>query len=312
MVDVVIPSWNGRLLLEDCLSSLRAQTMPPSRTIVVDNASTDGTAEWLAAGGADVEVVRLEANLGFAGAVNRGLARAATEVVAVLNNDARPHPGWLEAASAVFHHPAVGSCACVVLTPQGRVESAGLRWTVWGVARRNLEGRSVEDLPPSPVEVFGASAGAALYRREALERVGGFDETFFAQDEDIDLAFRLREEGYVCLLHPGAVVTHLGGCTLKRNPERALWLAQRNLEWVFWTHTPRASWPVLGALHVAYQACSLLRHAATGRGALVWDAKRQAVAGLRARRRGRARWDATVGWMFRSFKPVRLGERPCA
>lgn len=305
-VDVIIPTWDGRHLLGDCLKALDDQERRPDGIMVVDNGSSDGTASWLAETRPEVRVVRLEANEGFAGAVQTGIERSRAAIVAVLNNDARPQSGWLAAATEVVDERAVASCASVIITPEGRVESAGVELTIWGVGRRHREGASLGTLPTDPVEVFGPSGGAACYRRDALLAVGGFDRSFFAQDEDIDLAFRLRGAGYRCMLHPRAVVVHLGGQTLARDPERMLWLAQRNLEWAFWLNTPWWSWPVVGLAHGAYQGISLLRHVGAGRGPTVLRAKREAFRTLRsmAERRGRPR-----GFARRILPWLVIGER---
>jgi hypothetical protein len=285
--DVIVPTWNGRDLLEDCLRALDGQTRPADRVIVVDNGSTDGTPAWLAEAWPAVEIVQLAGNHGFAGAAQAGIEHSTAELVALLNNDARPRPAWLAAAEGAFADSEVGACASVILLPEGTVESAGLRICVWGVGRRYLEGAPASDLPGAPVEVFGASCGAAVFRRRALMEAGGFDRSFFAQDEDIDLAYRLRYAGFSCVLNPGAVVTHLGGQTLRRDPDLSLRLAERNLEWVFWLNTPRWAWPALGLLHSAYQSASLVRHVVAGRGHLVLEAKRSAVRSLCAKRRER-------------------------
>lgn len=276
-IDVIIPSWNGRHLLGSCLDALAAQTRVADGIVVVDNGSTDETDAWLGSEYPRIRVVRLSTNAGFAGGAQAGAEASCADLIAFLNNDARPHQAWLATAESVFGWDAVGSCASVILSPEGVVESAGLRWTIWGVGRRCMEGRLTCQLPPHAVEVFGASGGAAIYRRDAFMEVGGFDRAYFAQDEDIDLALRLRYAGYSCLLHPGAVVEHLGGQTLRRTPGLLLSLAQRNLEWAFWYNTPWVLWPALGPLHGCYQIASLLRHIAAGRGRAVSRAKCAAV-----------------------------------
>ncbi len=305
-IDVVIPTWNGRHLLEECLRALESQTRA-CRAIVVDNGSTDGTREWLQAAWPSAMVVTEPVNRGFAGAAQVGIEAAESELVAVLNNDARPKPMWLEACAGVFADPSVAACASVILTPAGRVESAGLRFTVWGVGRRNMEGCGLDELPPLPVRVFGASGGAAVFRKEAVHDVGGLDEAFFAQDEDIDLALRLCLAGYHAVLHPGALVSHLGGTTLRREPAKALWLAQRNLEWAFWANLPVWSWLLLGPPHVTYQGASLLRHLSRGTGRTVAAAKWAALRGLasrvRARRGTRRSLGTLLPWLFCATRP---------
>lgn len=309
-IDVIIPSWNGRNLLGPCLAALAAQTRPADGIVVVDNGSTDDTAAWIAHEHPHVKVIPLSANAGFAGAAHAGAESSHADCIAFLNNDARPHAEWLAASESVFQWGTVGACAALILTPRGAVESAGLRWTIWGVGRTNMHGRSCDDLPTRIVEVFGPSGGAAVYRRHAYWEAGGFDSAYFAQDEDIDLAVRLRYAGYSCLLHPGARVVHLGGQTLRRTPARLLSLAQRNLEWAFWRNTPLLLWPFLGTLHVAYQAASLIRHAAGGRASMVARAKYEALITCPALRRGRPQPGQFVRriapWLLVDSMPWRL------
>src|SRR3954452_2137250 len=95
-VPLVIPSWNGRELLGAALESIRAQARPPARTIVVDNGSSDGTTEYLAEAFPWVDVVRLDTNKGFAGAVNAGIRAADTPFVGLVNNDVELDPDWLD------------------------------------------------------------------------------------------------------------------------------------------------------------------------------------------------------------------------
>lgn len=305
-VDVIIPSWNGRDLLANCLPSLAMQTRPPDGVIVVDNGSSDGTVEWIATQWPDVRVIDLPANEGYAGAVQAGIDSSSADLVALLNNDATPHAGWLDALSEAFSWESVGACASVIITPEGPIESAGIGFSIWGVGYRLMEGLDPCQIPAGLSEVFGASGGAFMAKRDAIMRSGGFDRSFFAQDEDIDLAFRLRYAGYTCLLHSGAVVRHLGGRTLSRDRQRSLALAQRNLELVFWLNTPWWLWPVLGAFHGGYQAVSALRHCAAGRGHTVIAAKLAAcrMLPLLLRQRGQPKGfqRLIVPWLSRGLR----------
>ncbi len=287
-IDVIIPSWNGKSLLPHCLLALRNQTRKPDGICVIDNGSYDGTAEFLATEWEEVRVLHMSENMGFAAAVQAGIEASTATFVAILNNDARPHAHWIEVLERSFEWPQVGACASVIVTPDNTVESCGLGFSHFGVGHRLWEGLRTDDLPWCTVEVFGASGGAAMFNRQAVLEAGGFDPSFFAQDEDIDLAFRLRYEGYACLLNPGAVVTHLGSQTLRRMPGRFLPLAQRNLEWVFWLNFPYWTWPFWGVLHIFYQVASLMRHTFQGNGKVVLRAKIDALAAFPSMQRKRS------------------------
>jgi GT2 family glycosyltransferase len=212
----VVPSWNGRRLLERFLPTWLDQSLPFAGVLVVDNGSDDGT-EALINDTRGAELLRLPRNLGFAGAVNRGveaaLADPGVDLVAVLNNDVSLDREWhREGIGAIEAEPHYGSCATCVLRfdRPGVVESAGIGWNDRGTAY----GLRQDQPPPAPVEppieVWGASAAAALYRRELFESVGLFNESFFAYQEDVELAMRARRAGWRSVFAPTARARHLG------------------------------------------------------------------------------------------------------
>jgi GT2 family glycosyltransferase len=217
-VSVVVPSWNGRRHLELLLPSLAAQRFQDFETIVVDNGSGDGTAEFLAREWPEVIVVALPENGGFAGPVNRGIERAGGEFVALVNNDVELDPGFLEALVETLESDrAAGSIASrmVVFDDRERMDGAGdtLNWSGTAHARGRGEPVTAWD---EPAEVFSACGGAALYRRSTLDEIGGFDEDFFAYQEDVDWGFRARLAGWTCRYEPRAIAYHVGGATTER------------------------------------------------------------------------------------------------
>jgi GT2 family glycosyltransferase len=211
-VTVLVVTYRGADLLPGCLDALRAQTRP-HRLLVVDNASTDGTAALLASRYPEARVVRLPANAGFAGGVAAGLAGVDTEYVALLNDDAVPAPGWLEALvrAAAADERVAGVTSRLLLpgTRPARLNNAGV------AVGRDGYGRDVglgePDGPPYdvPGEVFGFSGGAALLRVAPLRAVGGFPARFFLYYEDTDTAWRLRLAGWQIRYEPAAAVRHL-------------------------------------------------------------------------------------------------------
>jgi GT2 family glycosyltransferase len=227
---VIIPNWNGRHWLPGCLASLAAQQLPPAEVIVVDNGSADGSLGYLAAEHPSVRVLALAHNTGFAHAANRGIEAAATAAVALINTDIELDPDWLARMTAALDaHPASAAVACkmVALADPAEIYDAG------DILRRDgaceQRGRFMRDAGSydTPGEVFGACAGAALYRREAVLSVGGFDERFFAYLEDVDLALRLRLSGWSCRYEP-AVARHAGEGSSHKLPGGHRRLVQRN------------------------------------------------------------------------------------
>jgi GT2 family glycosyltransferase len=263
---VIVVNWNGRHLLGPCLDALRCQTWRDLETILVDNASTDGSVEWVAEHYPDVRIVRNESNLGFAEGNNRGLAVARGEFVVLVNNDTEAEPAFLEAlVSAARQDERVGAVAGVLVFAHHPevVASAGMRVGWDGVVLDRLVGRPRAELPPQPVEVFGASGGAALYRRAMLDEVGPFLPDYFFYLEDADLAWRARLAGWRCLLAPGAVVRHVYSASAgEGSPFKSYHLA-RNRWLVLFLNLPAGlwlwCWPFVLAYDLAACAYGLLR-----------------------------------------------------
>jgi len=311
-VVVIIPNYNGANLLPDCLAALSRQTLTPDRIIVVDNASSDDSLALLRNHWPKIDILECDRNRGFAGAVQQGINASNEPFIALLNNDARPEPQWLEALISCFSIQEIGSVSSLMYTSAGNIESVGIGISLVGVGFRLMEGEVPDRVPSFMFEIFGASGGAMMLRRKALFEAGGFEEMYFAQDEDIDLAFRLRYAGFTSVSVPSARVLHLGGQTLKRNPTRSLSLAQRNLEWAFWLNIPVWTWFIWGPVHILYQSASLLRHALRGRGALVWAAKLEAIQSLphliRERKRPKGFLKAIFPWIGRQYRVFRPTE----
>jgi GT2 family glycosyltransferase len=207
---IVVPNWNGRRWLPGLLASIAAQTVEPADVVVVDNGSTDGSLELLRERG--VRTLALGRNTGFAHAANRGIAAAApaAEAIALLNTDVELEPDWLERASGrLAAAPSVGSVATkmVLLDAPGVLDDAGDELRRDGVAHQRGHGRRDDGRWDTPGQAFSACAGAALYRRAALEAVGGFDERLFSYLEDVELGLRLRLAGWDCAYEP-AVARH--------------------------------------------------------------------------------------------------------
>jgi GT2 family glycosyltransferase len=290
-VSIVIPNWNGARFLRACLGSLRAQTYPAREVVVVDGASTDGSAELVRSDYPEVCLLVLSENRGFAGNVNAGIRRSRGELVALLNNDAVADPDWLEELVGGFSDPRVGSCASKMLLvePPDVLNSAGDFYSRDGLPGNRGVWEQDRGQYDEDQRVFGACAGAAAYRRSLLDDIGLFDERFFYQCEDVDLAYRAQLAGYVCRYVPSARVHHrlsaTGGGTL------ASYYCGRNFIWVALKNTPpsllKRYWPRMLRAQ-ARLALDALRHArepaARARLRGQWKALREMGGIIRARR----------------------------
>jgi GT2 family glycosyltransferase len=221
-IDVVIPSWNRRELLADCLQHLAGQTVP-HRTIVADNGSTDGTAALVREQFPDATLIELGQNLGFGRAVNRAATEGDAEAIVVLNNDVNVEPSFLSEIVTPLEDASVGMVAGVLLDPaKGLIDAAGVEVDASLAGYAYMGGLSASALERPPEGMLGPCGGAAVYRRSAFDAVGGFDERIFAYSEDLEIALRLRAAGWRCELAARARGAHLGSATLgARTAEQA-------------------------------------------------------------------------------------------
>jgi len=210
-VTVVIPNWNGKHFLGECLGALTSQTAGRPAAIVVDNGSSDGSAAFIKESFPWVKLIAIPQNEGFARAVNRGILAAETEFVALLNNDAVPDTGWLEnMMAAMDENPDISSCAAKIVFYEKPdvIDSAGDLYTPWGMPFNRGHNEPEAGGFDKPCPVFGPCAAAALYRKAIFYTVGLFDENFFAYYEDTDLNLRMLLGGKKCMYVPGARVRH--------------------------------------------------------------------------------------------------------
>jgi GT2 family glycosyltransferase len=230
-VAVVIPNWNGERFLSTCLGSLREQSFKDFDVIVVDDNSTDDSVALVRRNFPEVRVLPLEENKGFSAAVNAGIRASHAEYVALLNNDTEVDPKWLHAlVEAAKAHPEAGLFASKMVDfyDRRRLDGAGDALRRSGLPLRLGHGELDHGQYDETTFVFGACAGAALYRRSMLDDVGLFDEDFFANCEDGDLSFRAQLAGYRCLYVPKSVIYHMGSATFGKRSPTAVRLGTRN------------------------------------------------------------------------------------
>lgn len=232
-VAVVIPSWNSAGLLPRCLDSLADQDAR-LELMVIDNGSTDGSVELLRERG--IPHLALPRNTGFAAAVNLGAARTSAPAVLALNADTALEPGAVgRLAEALAADPELGGVQPRILQLEpggGEVESArlyscGMALSADGRAFEQGAGEEQDARSAAAGEIFGVCGAACLLRRELFERLGGYDESYFAFYEDVDLNVRARIAGRRFAYVPEAVVWHLGNASwMAEAPSPGAWNAR--------------------------------------------------------------------------------------
>ena len=235
-VSVIIVNLNRRELLARCLDSLWRQTFSNFEVIVVDNASSDGSMEFLqTVREPRLRMVSLPVNKGFAGGCNAGIARAEGRYIATLNNDAEADPRWIEElAGGMESDAAIGMCASKILFhgDRNRIDKAGHLMYPDGLNHGRGSGQPDRGQFERREEVLFPDAAAALYRRDMLDVIGLFDEHFFAYGDDADLGMRGRLAGWSCLYIPTAIVYHVHSATAGEFSPLKAFLIERNRIWV--------------------------------------------------------------------------------
>ena len=214
-VSVVIPNFNGIAFLDSVLASLEGQTLNNFEVILVDNGSTDGSCSFVTANYPWVHLIELSENFGFCGAVNAGIRAAKAPYVLLLNNDTEVKEDFVEEMlAAIRRHKNAFSCGArmVQYHDRDKLDDVGNYYCAlgWSFARgrgKDIHAYETED------RIFSACAGAAIYRKKILEKIGYFDEEHFAYLEDTDIGYRARIYGYENWYAPKAIVYHVGSGT---------------------------------------------------------------------------------------------------
>jgi GT2 family glycosyltransferase len=296
---VVIPHWNGKHHLETCLTALCNQTYSDLEIILADNASTDGSQDYVREHFPDVKIVQLPENRGFTGACNAGMQQTSGEYVALLNNDTEVDRNWATYVVDAFQrHSEVGFVASKMLLFDKRdhFHTAGDYYRVDGMpGNRGVWSRDAGQYDLEEY-VFSACGGSSVYRRSMLEDVGLLDDDFYFSSEDVDLGWRAQLAGYRCLYVPTAIVYHqlaaTGGDVTASyyNGRNFIYLLAKNYPAALW----RRHWWVIvrQQLRLAWQAIKAWRGAAS-----------------RARLRGMVRGVVDIPKMLRKRKRVQATRR---
>ena len=214
-VSVVIPNFNGIAFLDRVLASLEGQTLSNFEVILVDNGSTDGSCSFVTANYPWVHMIELSENFGFCGAVNAGIRAAKAPYVLLLNNDTEVKEDFVEEMlAAIRRHKNAFSCGArmVQYHDRDRLDDVGNYYCALGWSFARGRGKDIHAYE-TEYKIFSACAGAAIYRKKIIEKIGYFDEEHFAYLEDTDIGYRARIYGYENWYAPKAIVYHVGSGT---------------------------------------------------------------------------------------------------
>ncbi len=239
LVSIIIVNWNGRLLLDECLSALDVQKYPNFEVIFADNGSQDDSLAFVREKFPFVITVALESNKGFTGGNIAGYQVARGDYIVLLNNDACLCARWLEyMVAALASDPRIGFCSSkIIIAGTSMIDSAGDTFTTAFTGTKIGE-RADESRFTARVLVPGACAAAVIYRREMLDDIGFLDDDFFLNHEDTDLNMRAWLAGWLCLFVPEAVVQHKVSASIGTLSDTSVYYFARNNEWVWIKNVP--------------------------------------------------------------------------
>ncbi len=230
-VSVIIPNWNGMKFIGMCLDSLNQSDFHSYEVIVIDNGSVDGSLEMIEKNYPLVRLIKNPENMGFAVACNQGIKAAKGEYISLLNNDIEVESNWLtKLYEGMERHPecGMGTTKMMFLDQRDVFYNTGDLFHAWSAG--GGRGQGEKDIGQYEEEdyVFGACAGAGIYRRDFFEKVGIFDEDFFIFAEDVDINMRGQLQGFKCVYLPKAKVYHIGTATIGLYSDRYIYLCKRN------------------------------------------------------------------------------------
>lgn len=267
LVSVIIPHWNGRHHLDDCLTALRGQAYTNHEVILVDNGSSDGSQAFVRERFPEVKLLELGENRGFTGACNAGYIKAEGDIICLLNNDTEADSNWMaEIVTAFENSPRVGIITgkLLLFDQRDRFHAAGDYYRVNGIPGNRGVWQIDHGQYDQPDYVFSACGAAASYRRTMLEEIGFLDDAFFFSCEDVDLAWRANLAGWHVRYIPTAIVYHKlkasGG-----SGKTSSYYDGRNFLYVIWKNYPssllRKYWPSIlkAQLQISIQAIKAWR-----------------------------------------------------
>lgn len=271
-VGIVVVAYNTKGFWPRLRAAVEAQTYKKWRLVIIDNASSQDQRLAQSDLPDNAILIQSDSNIGFAAANNRAAAMLKTPFIALLNPDAFPATDWLEELVAASRRwpqaAAIGSLQLMADNPE-LCDGDGDEMHVLGVPYRAYHGAKWHG---EGVEgpCFSACAAAALYRASAFHAARGFDERFFSYCEDVDLGYRLRLAGHLCVQAPRAVVHHVSGASASRRSAFAMYHGFRNRLWVFVKNTPGwLFWPTI-LPHLLVTMSAATAYALKGHGLHAW------------------------------------------
>jgi len=246
VVSVVLVNYRGAADTIEAVTSLLALDWPRDQLeiLVVENASGDDSVDRLRALGSDIVLVESAENLGFAGGCNLGVRRSSGEVIAFLNNDAKPDAQWVRAAMARFDQsPRIGAVASKVLDWDGRlVDFIGSAMTWYGMGYKPFTADPVPTNYAAPGRVLFGTGAAMFVRRSVFDELEGFDESYFMFFEDVDLGWRLNLLGYVFAYEPASLAFHKHHASMKSFGQfKEQYLLERNALFTLYKNLEQAN-----------------------------------------------------------------------
>lgn len=226
-VSVIVLNWNGKRFLRDCIGSLLNQDYSNYEVLFVDNASNDGSVEFVRkkfGNNVNLRIVVLPENYGFSKGNNLGISHAQGDYVIILNNDTTVRENFVKELVAVAeNNPQIASVGCKILSMNGRTwfsqkfTNGGL---IVPIFLQSLVSARVDDVSGRYCVNLANSGCACLFRKQVLLEIGGYDEDFLADSEDWDLGYRINLAGYKSVHTPVPLVSHFGGGSAGYRPER--------------------------------------------------------------------------------------------
>ena len=298
---VVILNWNGAEVLPRFLPSVVRNTPPEVEIVVADNGSTDGSVELVQRDFPSVRLVTLDRNYGFAEGYNRALTDLDSNYYILLNSDVETPEGWCEPLIEMLEtHPNVAAVAPKILswTERDTFEYAGasggfIDLLGYPFCRGRILGTVERDKGQydDAREVFWATGACFACRADVFRALGGFDASFFAHQEEIDLCWRMQSVGWRLMVEPRSRVWHLGAGTLPPSPQK-LYLNYRNNLAMLYKNLPRGSMQLIVTTRMALNSLAALVYLLRGQRknwSAVWRAHRDFLRmirpGLRESRR---------------------------
>lgn len=283
---IVILNWNGKHYLERFLRGLTEKSKGPNVKIVIaDNGSNDGSQEWIAKNFPNVTLIELGVNYGFTGGYNRALKYVEADYYMLLNSDVEVTKGWLEPlVNAMDSNPQIGICMPKIKSAFERThfEYAGasggyIDYLGYPFCRGRILSNIEEDCAQynTDAEIFWASGAAFMIRASLYHQLEGFDESFFAHMEEIDLCWRAKLHGWQVWVFPDSEVYHVGGGTLPNNSPKKLYLNYRNNLLMMYKNLPYNRLHITLFLRMVMDGMSALLYLVQGRREFVksvWEA----------------------------------------